>query len=181
MTNIVVLDDMELTLEQKYRLERLGNLKIYSGVPQTKEEILLKAKDAEILIVGWTKLERDILERLRNLKFIAVWATGYDYVDIKSAAQMNIPVSNIPGYAADSVAEMTIGLMISLSRKLILADEYVRSGGLSWKGFKGGELKSKTVGIVGMGNIGNRVAHIATGFGMQVISFTKRPDRKSVV
>ncbi|MBW7848626.1 MAG: glycerate dehydrogenase [Bacteroidales bacterium] len=174
--NIVILDDMELTDAQFQFLSEMGDLKVFTGVPQSDEEVINRAANADILILGWTRLTASIFEKLPRLKYIAVWATGFDYVDVVAAAQKNIPVSNVPGYAAESVAELTIGLMLSLSRKIPQAYEHVQKGGYSWKGFKGGELFGKTLGVVGVGNIGKRVVEIAKGFGMKTIAYTKNPS-----
>lgn len=175
--NIVILDDIVINSKQKERLKTLGDVRIFSGVPNDREEIISRAKDADIIICGWAKLNSDILDSLDRLKMISVWATGYDNVDVEKATEKGIAVCNIPGYARDSVAELAIGLMISVLRYIPQADNEVRiTKELNWKLFKGYELQGKTLGIVGMGTIGRKVAKIAKGFEMNLLAYDVYTD-----
>jgi len=176
---IVVLDDMEMTSKQRADIQELGDVSIFEGIPGDTEEIFYRAKDAEILITSWTKLSEEVLSFIPSLRFISVWATGYDSVDISYATSRNIKVSNIPAYAADSVAELAIGLMLSVLRKIPRADENVRkTKELKWQFFQGRELRGKTLGVLGTGNIGKRVLEISKAFGMDLIAFDLFPSQK---
>jgi phosphoglycerate dehydrogenase-like enzyme len=176
MENIVILDDIELTIAQKDRLEKLGKLIIFEGIPSSRYEIIRRAKDAQILLLSSTYIDNMILGKLSKLKYIGIWATGYHYVDGKSAAALKIPITNVPGYAREAVAEAAITFMLMFSRKMLSAIDRVRAGNYGWKDLKGNELKGKILGIVGTGAIGSRVAELGKCFGMQVMATTKHPS-----
>lgn len=173
---IVVLDSIVINNEQKERLESIGELEIFGALPRDDEEIIKRGKDADIIILGWTKITKEILSRLPNLKMISLWATGYDYVDIEEAKKRGIIVTNVPGYAKNAVAELAVSLMLAVSRKIPGADIDVRkSGEYNWDRFKGRELTEKILGIIGLGAIGFKVAQIAKGFDMKVIAYDPFP------
>jgi glycerate dehydrogenase len=136
---------------------------------------------AEIAVTNKVVLEAEVLEKLPDLRFIAVTATGYNVVDVEAAGKRGIPVSNVPGYATDSVAEHTLALLFELARRPAVHDLAVRSGEWDETGdfcfWKTPQrlLKGKTLGIVGLGDIGTRVGELATSFGMKVIAYKPRP------
>jgi phosphoglycerate dehydrogenase-like enzyme len=176
MENIVILDDIELASAQKKRLEKLGRLTIFKGIPSDRDEIIRRARDAQILLLSSTHIDKTLLEKLPKLKYIGIWATGYHYVDSKSAAALQVLITNVPRYARDAVAEATIAFMLMLSRKTLRAIDRVRAGNYGWKDLKGNQLKGKILGIVGTGSIGSRVAQLGKCFGMQVLATTKHPS-----
>ncbi|MDI6806187.1 MAG: NAD(P)-dependent oxidoreductase, partial [Candidatus Aenigmarchaeota archaeon] len=108
-------------------------------------------------------------------KLIALMSTDYAWVDIKKARDLGITVTNVPGYATESVAEHTFGLIISVLKNITKADKSVRNGEWVKEPFKGSELKGKILGIIGLGRIGSRVAEIPHGFGMEVIANDIKP------
>ena len=167
---IVILDEVELSAGQRRRLDSLGEVIGYPHGPCDVDEVVARSADADIMILGWTALDAEVLQRLPRLRLISVWATGYDYVDVKAAAERGITVTNVPAYAGRAVAELTIGLLLALTRHLIPADRSVREGGYSWRGFEGIELAGKTLGLVGVGDIGSEVARMAAVFGMRVLA-----------
>ncbi len=178
---IVVIDDVKMNERQIEILKSLGEVKIYSKTPDSKEEILHRAEDAQIIISGWTHFSKDVLNKLKNVRMISLWATGYDYVDIKEASKKGITITNVPGYAQNAVAEMAISLMLAVIRKVVQADRNVRaSKGYNWELFQGMELSNKTIGILGTGAIGCRVARIAHGFDMKIIAYDLNPKEKMV-
>jgi D-3-phosphoglycerate dehydrogenase len=124
-------------------------------------------------ILGWTVLGRRILSQLRRLRLIAVWATGYDYVDVAAANDQGILVTNVPAYAGRAVAELTIGLVLALARRIVPADRSVRDGHFSWRGFQGTELAGKVLGVVGVGDIGREVARLGACLGMEVLGHAR--------
>jgi phosphoglycerate dehydrogenase-like enzyme len=173
---ICVLDDVDLEEEQFARLAALGQLDRYEGTPANPEETIARIGDAEIVVLGWTQVDREILKRLPGVKLISVWATGYDYVDTVAAKELAITVTNVPDYAGVAVAELTFGLLIALIRKMIPANASVLAGNNSWRGFSGMELCGRTLGVIGVGHIGAKVARIGAGIGMHVIGTVRHPS-----
>ncbi len=111
------------------------------------------------------------IESAPNLKFICTRSTGFDHIDIQAAKKKNIPVSNVPVYGENTVAEHTFALILSLSRNLRRAYFKTKEENFSLDGLMGFDLKGKTIGVVGTGNIGLHVIQMARGFNMQVIAF----------
>lgn len=122
------------------------------------------------------KIDRQILDKLPNLKFIATRSTGFDHIDLAECRQRGIIVVNVPDYGQNTVAEFTFALILALSRKVYLAYEQVRELNFDTKRLGGFDLRGKTLGIIGLGHIGQYVAKIANGFEMKVVAYTRRPD-----
>lgn len=174
---IVVLDQVDLTAEQHAHLRALGSVTVHHDNPAEPEETYQRARDADILVLGWTSLDAGLLARLPRLKMISVWATGYDYIDVHAASDRGVVIANVPGYAGRAVAELAIGLILGLVRRVIVADRSVREGRYSWQGFQGAELPSLTLGLVGLGDIGGTVARLAHGLGMPILGHVRDPQR----
>lgn len=164
------------------RIEELGELTVY---PRTApEEVLQHVGDAEIALTNKTVFDANIIAQLKNTKYIGVLATGYNVVDTKAARERGIVVTNIPAYSTDSVAQMVFAHLLNVSNHVEHYAEETRNGVWSrcldfcyWNRplF---ELAGKTLGIVGLGNIGMKVAQIAQAFGMNVLAYTsKTPDQ----
>lgn len=164
------------------RIEELGELTVY---PRTApEEVLQHVGDAEIALTNKTVFDANIIAQLKNTKYIGVLATGYNVVDTKAAREYGIVVTNIPAYSTDSVAQMVFAHLLNVSNHVDHYAEETRNGVWSrcpdfcyWNKplF---ELAGKTLGIVGLGNIGMKVAQIAQAFGMNVLAYTsKTPDQ----
>ncbi len=159
--------------------EKYGEVVFYDVTPPelTAERIA----DADLIIVNKTVIGRRELETAKNLKYIGLFATGYNNIDTKAARELGITVCNAGQYSTAAVAQHTFALMLELFSKTGYYDSFVSSGG--WKaakiftGFVGGtdELLGKTLGIVGFGSIGSAVARIGAAFGMNVIAFTRTP------
>lgn len=133
--------------------------------------------DAEILSVFIHSIvDRDALDRMPKLKFIATRSTGYDHIDLQHCNERGIPVSNVPMYGENTVAEHTFGLILSLSRKIHKAYQRTVAGDFSLIGLEGSDLKGKTLGVIGAGSIGLHVIRIAKGFGMNVIAYDVKPN-----
>jgi len=129
-----------------------------------------KIKDATVLSVFInTKITKEVLDKLPNLKFIATRSTGFDHIDLASCSARKIKVANVPTYGENTVAEHTFGLILNLSRKIYLAINRTRLGDFSINNLMGFDLKGKTLGVVGAGNIGKHVIRIAKGFEMKVL------------
>lgn len=137
-----------------------------------------KATDFEaISIFVDSFIDKDVLDKFKNLKFISTRSTGFDHIDLDECRERGIEVANVPDYGANTVAEFTFGLMIALVRKINQGYDQVReNGSFDVSGLRGIDLKDKTLGVIGTGHIGRNVVRIAKGFGMDVIAYDKFPD-----
>lgn len=135
------------------------------------------ASDCEILVAspsGFNKLTREHMEKCPNLKYITTMSTGTDWVDLSSAREFDITVSNLRGVNAEAVAEHCFGMIVDLSKRITEADRDLRGNHKVAQGFYlGKDLFQKTLGIIGTGEIGKRVARIAGGFEMEVLGVNK--------
>jgi D-3-phosphoglycerate dehydrogenase len=146
------------------------------------KELLEQIPEYDALIVrSRTKVTRDVLERGEKLKVIGRAGVGVDNIDVEAATEMGIKVVNAPTSATQSVAEFTIGLMIALSRKITTADRSMHEGKWLKKDLEGNELFGKTLGLIGSGRIGSRVAEIATAIGMNALGYDKKPIEFSCI
>ena len=144
--------------------------------PLTKNNIL-EFKGSEIIsVMIYSQLKAEILEKIPSLQYITTRSTGFDHIDLAYCRNQNILVSNVPTYGARTVAEHTFALILALSHKIIESVERTRRGDFSLKGLRGVDLNGKTIGVIGLGNIGRAVIDIAHGFGMRVLVNTKTPD-----
>lgn len=159
-------------------LASLGNLKVYDRTAYDisgANLIVERAKDADVVFTNKTPITREILARLPKLKFIGVLATGYNVVDLEAARERGIPVSNIPAYGTDAVAQMTIALLLEMCNHVGIHSESVFKG--QWTNNEDFcywnksliELAGKTMGIVGFGQIGQATANIALALGMDIL------------
>lgn len=159
------------------RMEQLGDLTIHDRTyPQ---ELMERASGAEILLTNKTVLDRDTISRLPQLRYIGVLATGYNVVDLEAAAKNNVIVTNIPSYSTDSVAQMVFALLLELCLHVSVHNEAVHAGewsscaDFSFRKAPLLELSGKTMGIIGFGQIGQKVALIAAAMGMKVIAASR--------
>jgi glycerate dehydrogenase len=157
-----------------------GELTVYDITPP--DQILERARDADILLTNKTPLDASTLAELDDLRFVSVLATGYDVVDVEAAADRGIPVSNVPEYGTDSVAQHVFALLLELTNHVAAHDQAVRDGEWAdagefayWK-HPVVELADKTLGIVGFGKIGRRTAEIAHALGMCVVANSRSED-----
>ncbi len=133
--------------------------------------------DAEALgVFIYSDVTKEILDKMPNLKFITTMSTGFDHIDLNEAKNRDIKVSNVPTYGENTVAEHTFALILAVSRKVVAAVERTRRGNFSLEGLRGFDLKDRTLGVIGTGNIGKHVIRIAKGFEMNVIAFDPFPD-----
>lgn len=144
---------------------------IYDDNPSENEKIE-RVKDADILVIANGKLSKNVIEKAKKLKYVAVAFTGVDHVDLEACKKKNIKVSNAAGYSTESVTELTFGLIISLLRNIVTLDTETRKSKTK-DGYKFFDLSGKTLGVIGTGEIGSRVAEIGLAFGCEVIAFNK--------
>lgn len=156
----------------------IGELTVYDRTQP--EEIIERAKHAEIVLTNKVCLREQEIEQLPNLKYIGVLATGYNVVDIDAARQHGIVVTNVPAYSTESVAQMVFAHLLTVTNRTEHYARLNREG--KWTACPDfcywdtelTELAGKTFGIVGLGNIGNRVATIALALGMKVVAYTSK-------
>ncbi|MFA7116651.1 MAG: D-2-hydroxyacid dehydrogenase [Bacteroidales bacterium] len=153
-------------------LKSLGDLTMYDNT--SEDQINERIAECEVLIVNKVEIKKDNIDHASKLKLICEAATGIDNIDHEYAKSKNILVKNVKGYSTESVAEVTMMLMLNLAGHGIYFDDFVKSGKYSKSGIFTDvtnpffELKGKKLGIIGMGSIGQRVAEIATVFGMKI-------------
>ncbi len=182
---IVVLDGFTLNPGDLSwdNLYSLGDVVIYDRT--TQDEILERSQDAEILLTNKTPLRADVIAQLKSLKYIGVLATGYNVVDIEAAKNQGVAVTNIPAYGTDSVVQMTFALILELTQHVqahsdsVLAGKWAESKDFCYWNFPLVELAGKTIGIIGFGTIGQKVADVATAFGMNVLGNSRNPTEQS--
>ena len=155
-------------------VEALGELTVYDRT--AADQIMERSQDADILLTNKTPLDANTLARLPQLKFIGVMATGVNVVDLEAATRHNIPVSNVPEYSTESVAQHVLAVMLSMNHRPMDHSHAVYEG--RWE--KAGdfcfwlspihELAGKTLGVVGYGRIGRRVCELAAAFNMNVLA-----------
>lgn len=154
----------------------LGEAVVYPNT--VADEVVERIHDAEIIVANKVPLNESTLKDAPNVKLICEFATGFDNVDIAYCRSRGIKVANIVGYSTDSVAQHTFALCLYVLEKLKRYDDYVKSGTYAAQsrfsnfGLPFFELAGKTWGIVGMGNIGRKVAQIAAAFGCRVIFYS---------
>jgi len=173
---IVVLDGQTLNPGDNpwTKVEKLGEFVLYSKTQPA--EIVERAADADIILTNKTPLTGETLGQLDALKFISVLATGYNIVNVKAAKEKGIPVSNVPVYGTDSVAQMVFALLlelchhVGLHNRLVHDGEWIRKGEFCFWETPLIELVGETMGIVGFGRIGRQVGKIANAFGMNVLA-----------
>ncbi len=164
-------------------LKKYGDVEIYDRTP--KEKILERVKDADIIITNKTPLNKEILENLPRLKFVELLSTGYNIVDYTYLKEKNIPVSNIPAYSTEAVAQLVMAFLLELTMNVGLHSRSVKNG--DWTRSRDfcywitplTELSGKTLGIFGFGRIGLAVAKRANAFGMNILSYTPRVKENS--
>jgi glycerate dehydrogenase len=154
-------------------LKSLGKCQIYDR--SKPEEIFNRIKDAEVVITNKAVIDEQLMDRLPKLKYIGVTATGYNVVDFQAASHKGIIVTNIPAYSTDSVAQLVFSHILNIANRVEMHAASVRTGDwvanpdfAYWKSPQT-ELTGKTLGIVGFGRIGRKVAQIGLAFGMKVI------------
>src|SRR5438128_1161697 len=149
--------------------------------PASREELLEAASQADALAVTLTeRVDADVLNRAPRLKVVAVYAVGYDNVDVAAATRRGIVVTNTPDVLTEATADLTWALILAVTRRIPEADRLVREG--LWEGWAptqllGADVSGKTLGVIGMGRIGRAVARRAAGFGMAVLYHTRHPLR----
>ena len=184
MMKIVILDGYsadpgDLSWEE---LEQMGELTVYDRT--SPSETVQRAAEADIVLTNKVVIDREKIAQLPRLKYIGVLATGYNVVDIEAAHERGIIVTNVPAYSTESVAQMVFAHLLTVTNRTEHYAIQNRSGrwaaspDFCYWDFPLMELAGKTIGIVGLGNIGHRVAEIALAFGMKVKAVTSKSQEQ---
>ena len=165
--------------------ENLGELKVYDRTAydlSNSDLVIDRGRDADVILLNKTLLNRDMMEHMPDLKYVGVLATGYNIVDVEAAKEKGITVTNIPTYGTNAVAQMAIALLLELCHHAGSHSDAVANGewesNPDWSFWKYPliELAGKTMGIIGYGRIGRTVGGIAKALGMKVIAMANSPD-----
>ena len=181
--NIVVLDGFtanpgDLSWEE---LKTLGNVTVYDRT--SPSETVARAAEADVVLTNKVVVGRKEMEQMPHLIYIGVLATGYNVVDVEAAHERGIIVSNVPAYSTESVAQMVFAHLLTVTNRTEHYAQENRNGrwtknkDFCYWDFSHMELSGKLFGIVGLGNIGQRVAAIAHAFGMRVYAYTSKPEK----
>ena len=180
MMKIVVLDGYTVNpgdMSWK-QLQKLGDLTVYDRT--APHEVTRRAEEADVVLTNKVVLDKSQLERLPRLRYIGVLATGYNVVDLDEARRRGIVVTNIPAYSTDSVAQMTFAHILNITNRVghyaqaNMEERWTNSPDFCYWDTPLQELAGKTLGIVGLGHIGLKVARIAREFGMDVFAQTSK-------
>ena len=179
---IVVLDGYTLNPGDLSweKLEKLGEITVYDRT--APEDVITRIGDAPVILTNKVVIDRKIMTSCPTLKYVGVLATGYNVVDIAAAHELGITVTNIPAYSTDSVAQMVFAHILNITNDIAQYADEAKIG--KWSANPDFcywnkpiiELANKTLGIVGLGNIGMAVARIALAFGMKVLAATSKPQ-----
>ncbi len=167
-TKILITD--HISEEGIRKLREFGDVEIQVGVSEEELKARIAGYDALIVRSG-TKVTREVIEAGTRLKVIGRAGVGVDNIDVDSATERGIMVVNAPGANTISAAEHTIGMLLSLSRKIPAANQSLKSGEWSRKKYMGVEVNGKVLGIIGLGRVGGEVAKRAKGLGMRVVAY----------
>ncbi len=174
---LVFLDTLTVgEIPNMYLLDQFGSVSYYQTT--RPEQTLARVKDADVIITNKVVLDRNIIEQSTNLKLICIAATGTNNVDKTAANERGIEVKNVADYSTNSVAQGTFALLLNLINHITYFDQYVKDGGYSQSeifthfGRSFWELHNKRFGILGLGNIGKKVATIAEAFGAEVVYYS---------
>ena len=148
---------------------------------QEVQEAIELAKNYKVISPFiYSKLDKKVLVKLPKLKLVATRSTGFDHIDSDYCKSKKIKIATVPEYGSDTVAEYAFALLLAIAKKVVVANESVEDGNFSPEGLTGVDLKGKTLGVIGVGKIGQNVVKIARGFGMKVLGVDAYKDPKMV-
>ncbi len=174
MHTILFADSFTLTPEAHREISAMGTIRQLALAQ--REELLRLSPEAHIIVAEYASIDSSLLERAQNLKGIISYGVGVNHIDLEAASKKGVPVANCQGGNAQAVAELAISLMLECLRHTGRADRFVVSG--QWGAgdsaalpawMQGREMRGKTLGIIGPGNIGGRIAEIGEAFGMNIL------------
>ncbi len=165
-------DDIDLSEFSKF-----GEVIVYGSTG--REEVFSRVSDADVLVLNKVRIDEDVFATANILKLICITATGFDNVDINAAKRHGVAVCNVPAYSTDSVCLFTVSMVLTLLTNMNTYSSYVKSGEYTLSGIPNRikpvyhELRGRTWGIVGYGNIGRAVAEVAKAFGAKVLVYKR--------
>ncbi len=160
-----------IILEYGQKISDLGHeFEYYDSKTQVVDELVTRADDADILMIANNPLPAEVIVKLKNLKLLNVAFTGIDHVDTDALSTIGASICNASGYSDPAVAELVIGLVLDLYRSISRGDKLTRVSGV---GTAGKEIKGKTVGIIGTGNIGLETSKLFHAFGAKLIGYSR--------
>ena len=178
----IVIPDADTIVSEGVTLDRLHALGDVTEYDLTSpEELCARIAAADMVLCNKAQMTAEVMAAAPNLRYVGLFATGYNNVDLDYAAAHGITVCNVPGYSTEAVAQHTFALILALTNRVgeydatVARGDWIKSRTFSYFPFPLSELSGKAVGIVGYGAIGRRVACIAKAFGMQVLVYTRRP------
>ena len=185
--NIVILDSIGLNPgDLSFKdLEKYGKLKVYEKT-ETDRDIIKRAKDADAIFIVYANINEKILKNLPKLKYIGVLSTGYDSIDLDLCKEYGVVVTNVPSYGSRVVAQHALALLLEITTRIGHHDKEVKNGRWEKEGFWyfGDypliELYQKTVGIIGLGQIGLEAAKIYKALGMKVLAYNRSKNEKAL-
>ena len=172
-TNTLTCGDLDFS-----PIDALGDVTYFDLLPP--EEVVEALLPAEVALVNKTQMTRDVIEQLPNLKYIGLFATGYNNIDLEAAREHGIDVVNVPGYSTDSVAQLVFAFILSHATHMsfyndsVHAGDWIKSPSFAYFPYPIEELSGKVLGIIGFGNLGKKVAQIGAAFGMQIRIHSRR-------
>lgn len=163
--------------EKKYFQEHLNGFEcLYFDTPFQETDVF-KIQDIEAAVIFiYSRMNEETLQNFAHLQYITTMSMGFDHIDLAYCRKHNIAVSNVPTYGEHTVAEHTFALLLAVSRNLIESYKKIREWNFSPIGLTGFDLHGKTLGVLGVGNIGKNVIKIGHGFGMNVVGYKHTPD-----
>ena len=172
----VIMESLGISAEEmkQYQAQFEARGMVFSEYERTNdpEKMIDQAKDADVMIVANMLIPEKVVRACGNLKFIDVAFTGVDHIPLQAAKEMGVAVSNASGYSTEAVAELVLGMALSMARNLRAVENRCRARKTK-DGLIGWEIKGKTVGIVGLGKIGTRTAELFHAFGAEIISYSR--------
>jgi D-3-phosphoglycerate dehydrogenase len=162
--------------EDLLHVKTLGTVDYYDTPPQSKADLIARLQDADVVFLDYSVMDAEVIAACPKLKFVCFLGVGYsNCIEVAAATKHGVTVSYTPGYGATSVAEFTLGLMLSLVRHIAASYYSLKHGEWLSAKFQGVDLKGKTLGIVGLGPIGADLARLGAGIGMPLLGWTRNP------
>lgn len=172
---VILFSEVESFEQDYFKREFPRDTLRFVDAPLDVESVDLSDVEALAIFIH-TQVTPELLDKMPNLRFIATMSTGFDHINLEECKKRGITVSNVPTYGESTVAEHTFALLLAISRKLIESVDRTKKGEFLPVGLTGFDLKGKTIGVIGVGSIGENVIKIAKGFGMNVIAYKRTPD-----
>ena len=167
--------ERELIEREMVKLDAFG-VGIFESEVQDNLEIAAKYEVLSVFI--YSKMDKSVLDKLPNLKMIATRSTGMDHIDLGECKKRKIVVASVPAYGSETVAEHAMALLLAITKKIVVAHQAVEDGEFSPEGLTGVDLAGKTLGVIGVGKIGQNMVRIARGFRMHVLGVERKRDER---